>query len=77
MYLSYAPELIALVGQKAYDQLADLCQARLRSGLVALHPATVAAGGAGQHSNAGGAGQNSNAAGAGQNGAAGGQGSNL
>jgi hypothetical protein len=44
MYLSYAPELIALVGQKAYDQLAELCQARLRSGLVAVHPATVAAG---------------------------------
>jgi hypothetical protein len=44
MYLSYSPELIALVGQKAYDRLAELCEARLRTGLVALHPATVAAG---------------------------------
>jgi hypothetical protein len=47
MYLSYAPELIALVGQKAYDELAALCQARLQSGLVAQHPATVAARSAG------------------------------
>jgi hypothetical protein len=42
MYLSYAPELIALVGQKAYDELAALCARRLELGLVAKHPATEA-----------------------------------
>ena len=44
MYLSYRPELIALIGEKAYDQLATLCQKRLELGLVAVHPATAAAG---------------------------------
>ena len=43
MYLSYAAELIALVGQKAYDELAALCARRLDLGLVAVHPATAAA----------------------------------
>ena len=43
MYLSYAPELIALVGQEAYDELARICAIRLQSKLVAPHPATVAA----------------------------------
>jgi len=43
MYKSYAPELIALVGQEAYDELARLCDIRLKSKLVAPHPATVAA----------------------------------
>ncbi|HKC28506.1 MAG TPA: hypothetical protein VKB75_10895 [Jatrophihabitans sp.] len=43
MYLSYAPELIALVGQKAYDELAAICAKRLQLGLVAVHPATAAA----------------------------------
>jgi hypothetical protein len=43
MYKSYAPELIALVGQEAYDELARLCDIRLQSKLVAPHPATVAA----------------------------------
>jgi len=47
MYLSYAAELIALVGQKAYDELAALCARRLDLGLVAVHPATAAA----NHSN--------------------------
>ncbi len=43
MYLSYAPELTALVGQKAYDELARHCELRLAQGLVSPHPATVAA----------------------------------
>ena len=43
MYVSYGPELIALIGAKAYDELADLCAKRLELGLVAPHPATVQA----------------------------------
>jgi hypothetical protein len=43
MYLSYAPELTALIGTKAYDALAALCEARLATGVIAAHPATVAA----------------------------------
>ena len=43
MYVSYAPELVALIGQKAYDVLADICSRRSEMGLVAPHPATVAA----------------------------------
>ena len=43
MYKSYGPELAALVGQEAYDELARLCDARLAQGMVAVHPATVAA----------------------------------
>jgi hypothetical protein len=43
MYVSYAPELIALIGKGAYDRLAELCDARIKSGLIAVHPATVAA----------------------------------
>ena len=43
MYLSYRPELIALVGEKAYNQLAAMCEKRLELGLVAVHPATAAA----------------------------------
>jgi hypothetical protein len=41
MYRSYAPELTALIGGKAYDVLAELCAARERGGLVAVHPATA------------------------------------
>jgi hypothetical protein len=44
MYESYAPELTALIGSAAYAKLAELCAARFAQGLVALHPATVAAG---------------------------------
>jgi hypothetical protein len=44
MYLSYGPELIALIGEKAYDRLVELCAAREKAGLVAVHPATAAAG---------------------------------
>jgi hypothetical protein len=43
MYVSYAPELIALIGAAAYKQLATLCETRLAAGLIAPHPATVAA----------------------------------
>lgn len=43
MYISYGPELIALVGDKAYDELASICAKRLELGLVATHPATVQA----------------------------------
>ncbi len=40
MYQEYAPELTALVGEKAYARLAELCAARLEKGLVAPHPAS-------------------------------------
>ena len=40
MFESYAPELTALLGQPAYDELARLCADRLKLGLVAVHPAT-------------------------------------
>ncbi len=43
MYVSYGPELIALIGDKAYDELAASCAKRLELGLVAVHPATRAA----------------------------------
>ena len=43
MYISYGPELKALIGDKAYDKLVELCQAREKAGLVAPHPATIAA----------------------------------
>jgi hypothetical protein len=43
MYVSYRPELVALIGQKAYDELASICARRLELGLVAVHPATAAA----------------------------------
>lgn len=43
MYLSYATELVALIGQPAYDELAKTCHDRLKLGLVAVHPATAAA----------------------------------
>ena len=40
LYRSYQPELVALIGQPAYDELARLCTARLAAGpLVAPHPA--------------------------------------
>ncbi len=40
MYVSYSPELIALIGDKAYEELASICAKRLELGLVAVHPAT-------------------------------------
>jgi hypothetical protein len=44
MYITYGPELTALIGEPAYDKLAELCAARAKSGLIAIHPATAAAG---------------------------------
>ncbi len=44
LYVSYAPELTALIGERAYHRLAELCARRERQGQVAPHPATVAAG---------------------------------
>ncbi|MDP9240965.1 MAG: hypothetical protein M3O55_10065 [Actinomycetota bacterium] len=43
LYQSYAPELTALIGAAAYAELARLCTARARRGMIAPHPATVAA----------------------------------
>ncbi|HEY8533979.1 MAG TPA: hypothetical protein VIL44_08940 [Micromonospora sp.] len=43
LYLSYEPELTALIGKAAYAKLAEICAARARRGLVAPHPATQAA----------------------------------
>jgi hypothetical protein len=43
MYESYGPELIALLGEPAYEELARVCRDRLKLGLVAVHPATAAA----------------------------------
>lgn len=43
LFVSYAPELTALLGQAAYTELARLCAMRLAQGLVAVHPATAAA----------------------------------
>ena len=44
MYVSYGPELIALIGEPAYDELAGVLRRAPRSsGLVAVHPATARA----------------------------------
>jgi hypothetical protein len=43
LYVSYAPELTELIGQKAYDELSRICAERLEHGLVAEHPATTEA----------------------------------
>ena len=43
MYLSYGAELIALIGEKAYAVLVELCAKRLELGMVAMHPATTRA----------------------------------
>ncbi len=43
LYLSYGPELTALLGEQAYQRLAELCATRLAQGQIAPHPATVAA----------------------------------
>lgn len=42
LYLSYGPELTALLGQPAYDELVRLCALRA-SGAALTHPATQAA----------------------------------
>jgi hypothetical protein len=41
LYLSYGPEIAALIGQAAYTELSRLCARRLAQGLVAEHPATT------------------------------------
>ncbi|MGW5153645.1 hypothetical protein ACWERE_48890, partial [Rhodococcus koreensis] len=43
VWQSYAPELTELLGKAAYAELATLCKRRAGLGLVAVHPATVAA----------------------------------
>jgi hypothetical protein len=43
LYESYQAELVGLIGQPAYDELARLCKERLRTGLIAEHPATAEA----------------------------------
>ncbi|GAA1479617.1 hypothetical protein GCM10009624_00570 [Gordonia sinesedis] len=43
VWQSYAPELVELIGQAAYDVLADACKRRNGLGLIAIHPATDAA----------------------------------
>lgn len=43
MFESYAPELTAVLGEKAYAELAAMCRRRSGLGLVAVHPATRAA----------------------------------
>ncbi len=40
LYLSYEPELTALIGKDAYGRLRELCAERDRLGLIAAHPAT-------------------------------------
>jgi hypothetical protein len=42
LYVSYEPELTALIGKAAYGKLQELCTAREALGLVARHPATPA-----------------------------------
>jgi hypothetical protein len=43
LYVSYGPEIAALIGQAAYAELVRVCEKRLAQGLVAEHPATTAA----------------------------------
>ncbi len=43
LYVTNGPELTALIGEAAYDRLAQLCAEREKRGQVAPHPATVAA----------------------------------
>lgn len=43
MYVTYAPELTALLGEPAYAALAEHCRAKEKHGLIAIHPATAAA----------------------------------
>ena len=43
LYVEYAAELTALIGAPAYARLAELCASREALGLIAEHPATVAA----------------------------------
>ena len=38
--VTYAAELVALIGQPAYDELRRLTELRLDQGLIAPHPAS-------------------------------------
>ncbi|WP_076476367.1 hypothetical protein [Williamsia sterculiae] len=40
VFQSYRPELIELIGEPAYTELAKLCERRRGLGIVAVHPAT-------------------------------------
>lgn len=40
LYVSYEPELVALIGRPAYQKLAELCAQRVKQGQVAPHPAS-------------------------------------
>lgn len=40
LYVSYQPELTALIGEPAYEKLAQLCAAREEQGQLAPHPAS-------------------------------------
>jgi hypothetical protein len=40
VFVTYEPELTALIGSAAYAALAELCRVRQRTGLVAPHPAS-------------------------------------
>ena len=44
VWQSYAPELTELLGEKAYGELAAMCKRRSGFPLIAVHPATRAAG---------------------------------
>jgi hypothetical protein len=43
LYVTYGPELAAMMGDAAYGVLAAYCDSRRTSGLLAVHPATTAA----------------------------------
>lgn len=42
MFAEYGPEITALIGEPAYARLVELCDERLRLGLIAPHPAGAA-----------------------------------
>jgi hypothetical protein len=44
VWQTYAPELTELLGEKAYAELAGMCKRRRGFPLIAVHPATQAAG---------------------------------
>lgn len=47
VWISYGPELRAMLGAACFDELERLCQRRRGLGLIAIHPATAAAAAAG------------------------------
>jgi hypothetical protein len=44
LYVTYGPELTEIMGKAGYDELVRLCVERRARGLLAVHPATAAAG---------------------------------